>query len=157
MDSNEYPRPDYSPGFYPKDKTWGIVIIVLSSLGICCGLAAAGLGGALGIAGAGVAASGAASGASDAREAATGLGIGGGVLAMIGFVVMASSAVQIAGGIGIMKSRRWGFLLTGVLSGISILLNLGQLPHGLVGMAINGIIAYYCWSRLSGREGPTPV
>ena len=71
---------------------------------------------------------------------------------------MASSAVQIAGSVGVMKSRRWGFVLTAVLAGISILLNVPQVLYGvgIVGM-INGFIAYYCGSRLSGKEGPTPV
>lgn len=153
MDQNEYPRPDYTPsGPYAKDRTWGIVIIVLSSLLMCCGLGMAGLGGLLGVAGAGAAASG-----SGSRDAAAGLGVGGGIVALIGFAMMASSALQIAGGIGILNSRRWGFILTGALSVISILLGIARLPQGIVGIVINAIIVYYCWARLSGKEGPTPV
>ena len=151
MDQNEYPRPPYAGGAYAKDKAWGIAIAILSSLGICCGLGIAGFGGMLGIASVGVAASD--------HSTAAGLGIGGGILAFVGFAILAVSAIQVAGGFGVMGSRRWGFTLTLALSAVSILLHLPGVVHGtgILGVAINGVIAWYCWSRLSGKDGPTPV
>ena len=153
MDQNEYPRPELGPGAYPKDKTWGIAIIILSSLGICCGLSVAGLGGVLGFFGV------LAGGASNDGNAKLGLGLGGGLLAFVGFAILAVSAIQVAGGFGVMASRRWGFSLTLVLSALSIILHLPGVVHGtgVMGVAINAVIAWYCWSRLSGKDGPTPV
>lgn len=154
MDPNEYPRPDaYVGGIYPKDKTWGIVIIVLSALGLCGSLMVGAGGAVLGAAGA----TGAVNATADGRAAAAGVGAAGGLLAILGFVLAAFCVAQLVGGIGIMKSARWGFLITGGFAALNILLSLFRLPTSILGILISGVILYYCYSRISGKEGPTPV
>ena len=149
--------PLLSPGAYPKDKPWGIAVAVLSATGFCCGLGIAGVASVFGMIGAGTLAGDAGQGRPDPGAAAA-LGIGG-LVAIIGVVLALSSAVQIAGGFGIMRSRRWGFNVTLAFSILSLVLHLSHVASGtgLVGLAINGVIVWYCWSRLSGKEGPTPV
>ncbi len=149
----QYPRPGFSAGHYSKDKGWGIAMIVSSVLGICIGAFTMGLGTLIGGAGAATASSGA-GGAADAQIAFAGIG---GMVALVGFAIAACSAVQIAGGVGVMQGRRWGFVLTAVLSAISLLLNVPNLPAGLVGVAVSGVFLYYCYVRLSGKEGPAPI
>ena len=155
MDQNEYPRPDaIVGGVYPKDKTWGIVIIVLSALGLCGSLLIGAGGAVLGAAGA--------SGALAARTADGGAGAAtagaaGGFLAILGFVLAAFCVAQLVGGVGILKSARWGFLVTGGFAALNILFGLIRLPASIIGIAISGIILYYCYTRLTGKQGPVPV
>ncbi len=157
MDQNEYPGANAAVGgIYPKDKTWGIVIIVLSALGICLGLAAGAGGALLGAGGASAAMAGAGATA-DGRTAAAGLGAAGGLLAIIGFLIAAVSVAQLIGGVGIMKSARWGFMVTGGFAALSILMNLTRLPTSIIGIAISGVILYYCYSRITGKIGPVPA
>lgn len=146
------------PSLYAKDKTWGIVVMALSAFGICCGLGVAGLGGLFGVLGVGAVGGNAGPGGANPGEVAAVAGLSG-LVAIVGLLFMLASAVQVAGGYGIMKSRRWGFTLTLVFALISILLNVPQVLHGtgIVGAAINGVIAYYCWTRLTGKDGPAPV
>ena len=145
----------------PNDKAWGIGIILTSILGVCCGLGLAGLGGAVGALGAGAITRGATPGSSPSDDLAAGAGFGlvAGIMAFIGIAIFVCSAIQVAGGIGVMKSQRWGFTLTLVLSAISILLNLGHALQGtgVIGILISGAIAYYCWARLAGKMGAPPV
>ncbi len=156
MDQNEYPRPDaVVGGVYPKDKTWGIVIIVLSALGLCGSLMIGAGGAVLGAAGATGALS--ARGAADGGTTAAGVGAAGGFLAILGFVLAAFCLAQLIGGVGILKSARWGFLVTGGFAALNVLLGIFRLPSSIIGMAISGVILYYCYSRLSGKMGPVPV
>lgn len=158
MDQNEYPRPQYAAGPYPKDKSWGIAIIVFSVLGICLGGLATAGGGIMSAAGVTGAAAGAANGAGrEANEAATAATVGGGAIMAIGIGLVLLSIVRLVGGIGILKGQKWGFLVTAVVSGLLILLNLASLPSGIISIVISGIILYYCVQRITGKEGPTPV
>lgn len=156
MDPSQYPRPDLtSVGPYDKDKTWGLAVAILSSLGVCCGLGVAGVGGVIGAVGTQIGREPASN-----DPAATLLTTGfGSIVAILGFGIMVCSAVQVAGGFGIMASRRWGFVLTAVFAGLSVLFHLPGVVHGtgVVGVAIHGAILYYCWARLSGKEGPSPL
>ncbi len=156
MDSNPYASPDFAPGFYPKDKTWGLIVMVLSSLGLCLGSVTLLIGGAIGVFGSAAVTRGGSSD-SDSQNAALATGGIGALIAVIGIAIALSSLIQVAGGFGIMRSRRWGFVLTGVLAGISLLLGLASLPHGIIHIAINAVIGWYCWSRLSGKDGPAPM
>ncbi|GEM_PF-5303258 len=80
-------------------------------------------------------------------------------VAVVGVLIAAASVLQIVGGAGIMKGRRWGFVLTAVFAAFSILFHLQGVLHGtgLVGIAVHGVIVYYCWARLSGKKGPAPA
>ncbi len=155
MAPNNYPRPPYVSGPYHQDKTWGIVIIVLSSLCACGGLILGALGGVVGAIGAGAAASG--THTRDGQATAAMIGAGGGILAIVGFAIAFFQIVQIVGGVGVMKSQRWGFVLTTVFAALSALSSLANLPHGLFGLALNSVILWYCISRLSGKMGPAPL
>ncbi|RYG26836.1 hypothetical protein EON82_01735 [bacterium] len=154
MNPNGYPRPNYTPsGAYDKDRGWGMAVIACAILGVFCGLLM-GLGGAaLGVFGAAAATSG----GREATEGGAILGLGGGLIALVGFAIMACSAVQVAGGVGIMQSKKWGFVMTAVLSIISLILNVPALPAGIPGVLISAVFLWYCWTRLSGKDGPTPV
>lgn len=159
MDPSHSPRLDYGPvSPYAKDKTWGIVVVALSVLGICCGLGIAGAGSLFGAFGASTVAGDAVRNGADAGAQMAFLGFGG-LLAILGLGLVVCSGLQVAGGFGIMASRRWGFNLTLAFSAISILFHLPGVLHGtgIVGVAVNGVIAWYCWSRLSGKDGPPPV
>lgn len=152
MDPHPYPPPAAS--VYAKDQTWGIVVMVLSSLGLCLGAFTLLLGGAIGLFG--VAATTGHAGHED-RGMALAFGGAGAIVAVVGVLIALSSILQVAGGVGIMRSRRWGFVLTGALAIVSFLLGLASLPHGVVHLAINAVIGWYCWARLSGKEGPVPA
>ena len=143
---------------YPKDKPWGITVAALSATGLCCGLGIAGAGSLFGVVSAGALAGEAGRGRPDAGATAAVVGISGFVV-VIGIVLALCSAAQIAGGFGMMGSRRWGFNVTLAFSILSLVLHLSHVASGtgLLGIAINGVIVWYCWSRLSGKEGPTPV
>jgi hypothetical protein len=137
---------------HPADKPLGIVIIILSALGACGGLALAGLGGFMGAAG------GAAATQEGSASGAAAAGAIGGMTAIIGLVLVAVSVLNIVGGVGVMKSARWGFMLTGILSAISALLNLVNFDvKGILGLAIAAGVAVFCFMRLAGKLGPTPV
>ena len=150
--------PFLAPGAYPKDKPWGIAVAVLSASGLCCGLGIAGAGSLFGLVGAGALAGDAGRGHADPGATAAVVGISG-LVVVIGIVLALCSAAQVAGGFGIMGSRRWGFNVTLAFSILSLVLHLSHVASGtgILGLAINGVIVWYCWSRLSGREGPTPV
>ena len=158
MDQNEYPRPDYtSSGPYAKDKSWGIAIIVFSILGICLGGLAVAGGGLMSAVGATGAATAGAAGAGRASGDSAAVGLGGGLVMLLGGGLLLLSIVRLVGGIGVLRGQKWGFLISAVVSGLLILMNLASLPSGIISIVISGIILYYCYSRLSGKEGPTPV
>ena len=154
MDQNEYPRPDANVigGVYAKDKNWGIAIVVFSILGILCGGLATLGGGAMTAFGAAGAAT-----ATGRQSGAGSVAASGGLVMMIGIATALLSIVRLVGGLGVMKGTRMGFLITAGVSALLILFNLGSLPSGIISIVISGIILYYCYSRLSGKEGPTPV
>lgn len=155
---SNYNRPEPpSGGPYQHDKVIGILVMVFN---ICCGvtggLALMGLGAALGMAGAGAATAGGAEGAEGAAVAAA----GGGMAAIIGGVIVALSLAGAAIGYGIMQSLRWGFSIGMIVFGLNAALNLFSVVTGnftaLVGLAISGLLTYYCWGRLNGKIGSPP-
>lgn len=154
MDQNEHPRANEVVGVYSYDKVWGIVIIVLTGLGACGSLFLGGLGAAVGTVGAGSLATGA-NGTADGRAAAAAVGAGGGLLAMIGFIMAAVFVAQLVGGIGILKSLRWGFLVTGGFAALGVLLSLVHL--NIIGIILHGGFLAYCAMRLTGKLGAAPL
>ncbi|HVL38657.1 MAG TPA: hypothetical protein VM328_04620 [Fimbriimonadaceae bacterium] len=127
---------------YDTDKIVGIVLIVLSLCGAMCGSLMLGVGALIGGASAGFLPVAAA----------------GGIAAVVGGVILATSLLNIGAGIGIIKSQRWGFLLACVLTGISILAVLIDLSGmSFLALAANAGIFVYCFMRLTGRLGPTPL
>ncbi len=123
---------------HPADLPIGIVIIVFSGLAILGSIALIGLGGAVGVAGAGT----------------TATAVGGSV-ALIGMILLAVSVINIIGAVGIIKGARWGFMITGIMSAISVVLDIFHL--NILGILISGAVAVYCFLRLSGQLGGKPA
>jgi hypothetical protein len=138
--ASPYPRPD-APGEFLADKVIGIILIVLSVLGVLCGIFIA-----AGASFLGVGALSAGKEEAIAGSALAGLG------AAMGFITIIWSAVGIAIGYGIMKGLRWGFLVGAILSGISVVFAL--VGFNVLGFLINGALCAYCVLRLMGRVGP---
>lgn len=142
-----YFRPDLEPGMTPgkHDKTVGIIIMVLSALGLCCGIAGAVGVGALSALGASAAA------ASGSRSDAAALGAVGamaGVTLVFSIILSAASAYV---GYLIMNSKPTGFKIGFILGIIGAVYNLLNFPVGLLGVIFNGALAYYCWGRQNGK------
>jgi hypothetical protein len=138
--ASPYPRPD-APGEFLADKVIGIILIVLSVLGVLGGICIA-----AGMSLAGLGAMGAGGEEAIAGGALAGLG------AAVGFMVIIWSAVGIVIGYGIMKGLRWGFLVGAILSAISVVFSL--VGFNILGLLINGALCAYCILRLMGRVGP---
>jgi hypothetical protein len=159
MDNSNYPRADQLPsGPYPPDKTWGIVIVVLSSLGVCAGgcmLAGGGMLGAMGGAAAATTA-GAGTTTNAMPSAAVAAGMGG-LMMVLGVLTLILSGLQIFAGTQIMKSKRIGFLIAGGCAALNLLVSLGSVPRGLISTAISGVIIYYCVMRVTGKQGPPVI
>jgi hypothetical protein len=126
------------------DKIVGIVLIAYSMCGVLCGGLIAGGGSLL-----------AAVGVSQARTAseAAPLGIMGGLVAIFGFILLAAYVLNIAGAIGVMKSQRWGFVLTAILTGITALCSLSG-STGFTNTLPDAAACIYCILRLNGTWGP---
>ena len=101
--------------YRPVDKILGIVLLVYFIFGACCGGAFLGGGSIL----AGI-------GANQARVAGTAdsaipLAAAGGLLMLLGILIIGAYFLNLAGAVGVMKSRRWGFILTAILTGFTAL------------------------------------
>lgn len=137
--ASPYPRPD-APGEFLADKVIGIILIVLSVLGVLCGIFIAAGASFLGV--------GALSAGKE--EAIAGSALAG--LAAMGFITIIWSAVGIAIGYGIMKGLRWGFLVGMIRWGISVFF--AVLGFNVLGFLIDSALCAYCFLRLMGRLGP---
>jgi hypothetical protein len=133
---------------YQPDLIVGILIIAFSACGACAGLGLAGLGGVLGAVGVTQITRGAGPNAE-----ATAIAGASGLVAVIGMAIAILSLANIAGGVGVLKSKRWGFMLTAVLSGIGFLLSLSG-SDGFLGSIPNLAAAIYCGLRHAGKLGP---
>lgn len=155
-------RPNVERGFilensHPADKPLGIIIMVLNAVcGVGLGLLAMVGGAALGAMG-GAAAAGSGASAGEAAAGAGAAAAAGGLVAILGVVSIILGIAGIAMGFGIMKSLRWGFTVGMIVSALNFIVNIFQLPQGIIGMAISGAIAYFCWGRLNGKIGPAPM
>ncbi len=150
MDNNNFTPP---AGPYPPDKTWGIVIVVLSCLGICgggCILAGGGILGALG----GAAAAGGAATADHGAVPAAAVAATGGLIMALGVVTLILSILQLYAGTLIMKSRKLGFMIAGGCAGLNLLVSLASFPRGLLGTLVSAVVLYYCVMRLTNKQGP---
>jgi uncharacterized membrane protein (DUF2068 family) len=131
--------------YFPPDRTWGAVIMLLNGLCACLFIGAAGLLGAIFSFTGGQAGHPVAFGAL-------------GALVFIGGIVLAGGHIlNLIGGAGIMSGKRWAFNLVLVVGIINVFLSLAQLPHGILGIALNLACVYYCYQRLSGQLGPRPT
>jgi hypothetical protein len=130
------------------DKIVGIVLAAYSMCGVLCGGLIVGGGSLL-----------AAVGVSQARtasaETSAPAAIGGGVLIAVGAVILAAYVLNIAGAIGVMKSQRWGFILTAILTGITALCSLSG-STGFTNTLPDVAACIYCILRLNGTWGPKP-
>lgn len=140
-----------------KDRGWGIAVIVLSLLELSYGLFVAALGLTFGAAASSAASDRANPAPDDMRGMLSIFGAVGDLILLVGVVLALSAITKVVGGVAMMKSRRVGFVTTGVLSAVSLALNLLTPPIGLAGAAISGFVAYYCYARLSGKDGPPPL
>jgi|GEM_PF-1752574 len=131
---------------FVADKVLGALVIALSSCGLCAGLGAMGIGGLVGAASVGAA------GRSGMPNPAAGAGVGA-LIGFIGFAIAAIYAINIAGGIGMIQGRRWGFMLTAILSGLGFLISLSG-ATGFLDSVPNLAICIYCALRLAGNVGP---
>lgn len=72
------------------------------------------------------------------------------VLGLVGFVVCW----------GMWTGKGWAWLIALILAVIGVLIGLTSLPGGIVGLLINGFIAYYLWQphvkAFFGKEMQTP-
>ncbi len=134
--------------YRPVDKIVGIILAVLSLCGVLCGgLIAAGSGmlGAFGISQARQA------GAQDTAPIAFISGAG----LLVGLSIATLYLLNVAGAIGVMKSARWGFILTAIMSGLAALASLGGQTLWLDSLP-NLAACVYCILRLNGTLGPKP-
>lgn len=139
--TSSYPRPQV-PGEFLADKVIGIILMILSALGVVGGICTA----------AGMSMIGLGAAVSGGGEEAVAGGALAGLGAVLGLIVIAWSAVGIVTGYGIMKSLRWGFLVGAILSAISVVFAL--VGFNILGFLINGALFVYCLLRLMGRLGP---
>jgi hypothetical protein len=68
-------------------------------------------------------------------------------------LIFGACALQAIGGIGILKSRTWGFGLIAVLSVIDVLSRLNGTQSGIA-LVISVLLGVYCFLRLAGKIGP---
>lgn len=139
------------------DKVIGIIIMVFSACGVAGGLMMTAGGGILGVAGAGAVSGTNASGQPINNAAAA--GVAGGIIAAAGIIVALLCAFSIFLGFGIMKSRKWAFLVGSILYGLSALGDLAQITKGsgIVGFVIAGALCAYCIMRITGKYGAVPA
>lgn len=154
MGPGGYPRPaGYGqPEKFGGDLAVGIIIIVLNAIAACIG--------GLAIAGGGFLAS--QSDKLNIRDPNTGQAISGaaaqtagGVAIIFGIIMLLLSAVAIVGAVGVIKSARWGLMLTFVLGILGILFSV--VPFNPIGLVICLFEAVYCGLRLFGNVGPRPA
>ena len=133
---------------YPEDKLAGTLIALWHLIGACC------FAGIFFFAGAvfkffsqNV----------DQQYAPPALGVIALVISIVGFAVIGFYLLGFIGGLGIAAGRKWAFDLVLVIGIIRMILHIGNLPHGIVFMAIDGLCVYYCYQRLSGKLGPRPL
>jgi hypothetical protein len=134
---------------YPPDRTWGALIALMS--GLCgCGVLVVTffLNILLGIFH---------MQAAEAGSSPVVFGALSVVIVIVGIMVAAFYLLMVIGGLGIMNGYRWAFNLVMVVGIINAILHIGQLPHGLIGMAIDLACVYYCYQRLTGNVGPRPL
>lgn len=122
---------------HPADLPIGILIIVVYGLAALAGL--------LGFLG------GAAVGAGASASV-------GGFVMIVSIVLLLVSVLMIAGGAGIIKGARWGFMVCGVMATIGVVLGLFSFAGAMsvVRLLIGVALAIYCFMRLSGQLGPRP-
>lgn len=76
----------------------------------------------------------------------------GGVAIIFGIIMLLVGVVAIIGAVGVIKSVRWGLMLTFVLGIIAVLLSV--VPFNPIGLVIGLFEAIYCGLRLFGNVGP---
>ncbi len=138
-------------GEFVADKVIGILVIVLSSCVLVCGVSIAA---GLGLIGAGIfgAARGGGVGAAEAATAGSIVGLTG---VALGGLLIVSSGISILIGWGISKSAKWAFLVGAVWYGLGLVANFVQ--FNVLGLLPTAGLLVYCVLRLSGSLGPKPA
>jgi hypothetical protein len=147
--AKSYPVHVNGTDFRPIDKIVGIVLAIFAACGTLCGGGIMVFGGGIGTL---IATQG---GASQPGENLAVGGAVGGLIFFVGAAIFACYLLNILGAIWIMSSKRKGFVLTAILTGLNALFSLSGatlytdiLP--LIGVCI------YCILRLNGTWGPQP-
>lgn len=91
----------------------------------------------------------------DAQNAAAAVSAFGAMGGLVGGLLILVAIGSIAGGIGMFKGLRWGFLITAILQGLAFILNLVSM--NIFGVLICGALTVYCVLRLIGKVGPQPA
>jgi hypothetical protein len=155
MGPGGYPRPTGygQPEKFSGDLIVGIILIVLNAIGVCLGGIAAAAGGVL---------AGGAKGLGEIKDPNTGRVIStgdaqaaGGLVLVAGIIILILSIVAIVGSVGIIKSARWGLMLTFVLGILGMILSV--VSFNIIGIVIGLFEAVYCGLRLFGNVGPKAV
>lgn len=134
---------------YESDRIWGAVIAVYSGIAACCTLAFTFF--------LAIILHSFNYQVENAADVHPPLGILGIAIKIVGLLVVGFYVLGIVGGIGIAASKKWGFDIVLVLSIMRGILQLAQLPHGLVFLVLDAACAYYCYQRLTGNVGPRPI
>ncbi len=129
-------------------RTWdgvvGFILCFFSLGGFCIGLLGMGLGALVGVAS-----------VAEGLRTGPGAAIVGGLLGGAAIFFSLLAMLQFVGGIGLIKGRRWGHMLTAMVAGSQLLFGLmaGE-PFSITGGLLAGI---YCLLRLTGKLGSKPA
>jgi len=130
---------------HPADRPVGIILLVLNALGTCGSLAAIGLGSVVGALGM--------SGMLSARHTGGGFGA---LMAVFGIASLVASVVSIVGSIGIMQSRKIGFVIVLAMGVVGLVihgLSFGS-THSFLGIGLGILAPVYALLRLTGILPP---
>lgn len=144
-------QPNTSSDFV-ADKVMAILVLIGAVCGGCAGIGMLGFGGLAGAVGV----AGASGGAEGSGQVAT----AGGLVMLLGILYLGLAVVAFIGAIGMLKSQRKGFNITMIVMGALAIVGVitmvaaGGGPQSIIGIAIDLLIAGYCWGRLNGKIGP---
>lgn len=132
------------------DKVVGIILAVFSLCGTLCG-------GIMVVAGTTAASYFGSQAASNPETKGSLLpaALVGGGAAVVGLIIFGCYMLNVLGAIGVMQSRRWGFILTAIFTGINAMAALSGTTLFL-DILPTAAACIYCILRLSGNLGKAP-
>lgn len=128
-------------------RTWdgvvGFILCFFSLGGFCLGLLGMGLGALVGVAS-----------FAEGLRSGPAAALVGGFLGSMAILLSILAMLQFFGGVGLIKGRRWGHMLTAMVSGSQLLFGLmAAEPFSISAGLLAGI---YSVLRLTGKLGPKP-